>query len=60
MIPIEPICIYCKHYNENDITKFSCKAYIEGIPEKIINGEHIHTKPFKGDNGIRFENKPKK
>ena len=32
-----------------------CKAFPDGIPEKILTGEHDHTKPFKGDNGIRFE-----
>ena len=32
-----------------------CKAFPKGIPKKIITGEHDHTKPYKGDHGIRFE-----
>ena len=33
-----------------------CDAFPNGIPEEIfILGESDHTKPFKGDNGIRFE-----
>ena len=32
-----------------------CKAYPKGTPQEIFNGTHDHTKPYKGDNGIRFE-----
>jgi hypothetical protein len=33
----------------------TCDAYEERIPVEIITGEHDHTEPFPGDNGIRFE-----
>lgn len=32
-----------------------CKAYPDGIPVDIITGKHDHTKPFPGDNGVRYE-----
>jgi len=44
-------CAFCIHLKKG----LKCKAFPKGIPEKIITGEHDHTKPFKGDNGIRFE-----
>jgi len=46
-----PICFTCKYLLQD----MKCKAFPKGIPEKILTGEHDHTKPFKGDNGIRFE-----
>ena len=55
MIVISPICLGCEHFNTLDNDKLSCKAYPDGIPKEIITSEHDHTKPFKGDNGIRFE-----
>ena len=33
----------------------TCEAYPKKIPPEIITGEHDHTKPFPGDNGIQFE-----
>tara|TARA_R100001086_G_scaffold6445_1_gene3969 strand:- start:3295 stop:3495 length:201 start_codon:yes stop_codon:yes gene_type:complete len=51
----EPICFSCKHLNLLNIDKFACKAFEEGIPKEIIRSENNHSKPFKGDNGIRFE-----
>jgi hypothetical protein len=44
-------CAFCIHLKKG----LKCKAFPKGIPEKIITGEHDHTKPFKGDGGIRFE-----
>ena len=37
----------------------ACTAYPKGIPEAIVTGEHDHTKPYEGDNGIRFTPLPK-
>jgi hypothetical protein len=50
-MPRDNICKICKHYWEMG----NCKAFPDGIPEIFITGEHDHTKPFKGDGGIRFE-----
>jgi len=55
MIFNKPICYECINFFGMDGDEFICKAYPKGIPEKIITGEHDHTKPFPGDNGIQFE-----
>lgn len=47
-----PQCITCVHFR---IATGTCKAFPKRIPTKIITGEHDHRKPFKGDNGIRWE-----
>ena len=45
-------CINCKHL----LPDKKCKAFPEEIPNEIfVTGEHDHTEPFKGDNGIQFE-----
>jgi len=44
-------CSGCKHYIDNLV----CGAFKKKIPNEILTGEHDHTKPYKGDNGIRFE-----
>ena len=49
-MPVSYQCIECKHYHA-----FFCDAYPDGIPDEIMTGEHDHTEPFKGDNGIQFE-----
>ena len=54
--PITPICYKCKHFDyERRMLCFECKAYSNGIPDEIIDGEVDHTKPYKDDNGIQFE-----
>lgn len=50
-----PICMKCKHRNTIDSDGLTCKAFPNGIPDAIILNEHDHRKPFKGDNGIQFE-----
>ena len=44
-------CAECKHYQG----VLTCDAYPEGIPEKILTGEHDHAEPFDGDQGVMFE-----
>jgi hypothetical protein len=55
-----PMCIECKHYIEGgDEPGFRCEAFPDGIPDEIFEGGFNHRKPYKGDNGIRFEPIPK-
>lgn len=50
-----PDCFDCKHLDEFSFDPLKCQAFPEGIPEEILTGEHDHSKPFEGDNGIQFE-----
>jgi len=43
-------CIFCIQKDG-----INCKAFPKGIPDKILSNEVDHTKPYKGDNGVRFE-----
>ncbi len=49
-------CHLCKHDIRGEV---GCKAFPDGIPFPILRGEHDHSKPYPGDNGIRFEPKEK-
>ena len=59
-------CVECKHFmsllDDDEVksdrlerTAQSCQAYPEGIPLRIITGQHDHRKAFEDDQGIRFE-----
>lgn len=54
MMPIQ--CALCKYYIDDG----KCKAYPKHIPKIILTGKHDHRKPYKGDNGIRFEQREEK
>lgn len=41
----------CKHLKD----QWTCEAFPDGIPDKILTWEWIHTKPYPRDHGIRFE-----
>ena len=55
-----PLCLECKHFYKNEYEELCCKAFPNGIPDKIIEGEIDHKKPYKKDKGIQFEKKPGK
>ena len=44
-------CVECKHGS----TGSACRAFLLGIPDRILENNHDHRKPYPGDNGIRFE-----
>src|SRR5690606_13272812 len=51
-----PICMWCKHLDVNDQHFQRCDAFPDGIPHEIrYDGTVLHTEPYEGDNGIRFE-----
>ena len=45
-----PICTYCKHYRGN----VTCTAFPKRIPQVILESDHDHRKPYRGDHSIRF------
>jgi len=46
-----PMCLVCKHYQKAQ----RCDAFPKRIPQGILTSKFDHRKPFKCDNGIRFE-----
>lgn len=48
------LCLRCIHY----INDRKCEAFPEGIPHEIWVLKVFHTKPYPGDNGIRFKPSP--
>ena len=46
-MPMSTYCATCKHYNK-DLT---CKAFPDGVPEKIITGLQEHNEPIAGQVG---------
>ena len=48
---VSSLCDLCAHLGDNE----TCKAFPNGIPEEILTGDHDHTEPYPGDNGIQFE-----
>ena len=48
-------CRDCKH--QSAALPRVCNAFPGGIPMEIYLNKVSHKKPYKGDNGIRFEKK---
>lgn len=46
-------CLDCKHFIDD--TKFTCKAFPDGIPDDLVFNKVSHKKPYEGDKGIQFE-----
>jgi hypothetical protein len=49
------VCSLCVYFDDSKISAQRCKAFPNGIPDEIWLGDDDHTKPYPGDNGIRFE-----
>ena len=46
------VCLRCKHFWGFK----SCSAFPDGIPDEIMHGDNMHTKPLEGqENDIVFE-----
>ena len=51
-----PICLECKHFDQESFDGMFCAAFPEGIPELIMSGLNDHSKPLPDqDSGIVFE-----
>jgi len=52
-----PKCLMCRHFDrtEPDSYALRCKAFPQGIPMDIVQGEQEHVTPYPGDNGILYE-----
>mgnify|MGYP003590467903 CR=1 FL=1 len=65
MIPFNSIlCDSCEHFEESrldgNVYRQYCAAFPDGIPDEIYFDGADHTKPWKGDHGIRYVKKPGK
>jgi hypothetical protein len=51
-----PICLRCRRLRRENLPDGTpaCDAFPEGIPAEIFDGKADHTRPFKGDRGLRF------
>lgn len=41
-------CNSCEHLDRENTDGFTCKAFPDGIPEQILDGENSHRKPLIG------------
>jgi len=58
MIPVAQCSMLCKRYKQTSVGYY-CEAFGDKpIPNEIGMNEFDHTKPYPGDNGLRFEPNP--
>jgi hypothetical protein len=53
VIWVKVACVTCRHLNPERRT--TCRAFPNGIPREILNGENDHHAPVAGDQGIQYE-----
>lgn len=58
MCLLPPMCVFCRHYNENvGADEPDCAAFTE-IPDAIFRGDFDHRQAYPGDGGVHFELNP--
>jgi len=50
---VSPVCMFCQRLGSASAR--TCAAFPDGIPAVIWRGDNDHTKPFPGDDGLRFK-----
>lgn len=58
MTSVPEQCLCCRHFRPV-LPGYQCEAYsgYPGIPDAILEMQHDHRQPYKGDHGIRWEPK---
>lgn len=66
MIGPAPMCMWCVHFRDDigpvdeeggHTGPLACMAFLNGIPDVIIDNDFDHRQPYPGDNDVRFEPK---
>ena len=47
-------CFTCERFDRANTEKNTCSAFPKGIPNDVFLGQFDHTKPYPGDNGLRY------
>src|SRR5665811_917475 len=50
-----PQCFFCKHYMKPKNKSYTCEAFEGYIPDVILSNKFDHTKSYKGDHGLRYD-----
>lgn len=59
-------CVFCKRFHRKDYFDkksnkyYTCDAFPDRIPDDIVFGKFVHTKAYKGDNALLYEEDEKR
>jgi hypothetical protein len=55
MIGPRPLCMNCLHFDFENRKSLTCRAFPNGIPEKILTNRADHRREYPGDHGLRYD-----